>query len=153
VSFGLVSAGGFGRPSGDSHHDDSHHGGPIGERNSGNTKESKLCDNSTLVQSYVNQMQTTITQLNNNDSFTNFFQQRKEELSYLQNADNTAFLTSNCTQYFKNLDAARASDKVAQNLRARNTDIANRLLENILDNCQTQVRDYGRQKFRSVHKY
>ncbi|CAF4102988.1 unnamed protein product [Rotaria sordida] len=170
VCLGLVSAGGNGRQRGDSRHDnsrhdnsrhddshrggDNHYGGPIGGRDYGNTGESRFCANSTLVQSYVKQMQAVITQLNNNGSFTDFFEKRKEETSYLQNADNTALLTSNCTQYFKGLDSARTRDKVAQNLRDRYTEIANQLLGNILQNCQTRFRDYGRRQiFPSLRKY
>ncbi|CAF1002046.1 unnamed protein product [Rotaria sordida] len=151
VYLGLVSAGGFGRNRGIG--GDIHHGDSIGGRGYDNTGESRLCANSTVVQLYVKQTQAVITQLNNNGSFTDFFEKRKEETSYLQNADNTAVLTSNCTKYFKDLDAARTRDKIAQNQRDRYTEIANRLLDNILDKCQTQFRDYGRRIFPSVHKY
>ncbi|CAF3704738.1 unnamed protein product [Rotaria sp. Silwood1] len=71
---------------------------------------SKLCANSSLVQSFLNQTRALIIQLNSNDSFAQVLQQKTQKIAYIESDTNAALLSSNCTQYFNGLAAVRNAD-------------------------------------------
>ncbi|CAF1091562.1 unnamed protein product [Rotaria sp. Silwood1] len=122
LCLGLVSARGFGG----NRHDGS------SEENNNNVPLSKLCDNITVAQTYVTQLQGNITALVNNGSFTTWLQQHVQEVAYIQNASNTDLLLSNCTAYFSGLLAARALDQTAQDQQKQYMTIADRLIGDVL---------------------
>lgn len=111
--------------------------GPSGENGEcifSNSLGTKLCNNVTTAQSFVNQTRSQITVLSTNGSFTNFLQNHAQAVAYLQNTGNDGLISTNCTGYFTGLQAANTID-VNNELQIRNyTIIANNAIKSILFN-------------------
>jgi hypothetical protein len=98
------------------------HGSTGGSGNSGGSGSNggagqwatKLCDNASLAEAFLNQTQQLILQLQANGSYAGVLQERAQEVAYLQNATNTALLSSNCTGFFIGLSNACKLDKLAE---------------------------------------
>lgn len=92
----------------------------------------KLCANSNLAETYLNQTRALITQLSSNDSFTQYLQQKAHQIAYIDNDNDTSLITSNCTGYFNGLAAAQNADLAVQQQEKEYQNIANRLFKNII---------------------
>ncbi|CAF3222944.1 unnamed protein product [Rotaria sp. Silwood2] len=129
ICFGLVAAR---RHFGGEHHNDG--GDRFSSGDDINRWASKLCANSSLAQSFLNQTRALITQLNSNGSFAQVLQQKTQEIGYIESDSNAALLSSNCTQYFKGLAAARNADMQTQRQQQEYQNIATRLFKQISAN-------------------
>ncbi|CAM2702316.1 unnamed protein product [Rotaria socialis] len=100
----------------------------------GNTNmwASKLCANISLAEEFLSNIQAVITQLNLNESFAQFLQQKVQEVAYIENSTNVALLSSNCTQYFNGLTTAQNADMEAKRQQQEYEDIGTRLLQQII---------------------
>ncbi|CAF0831286.1 unnamed protein product [Rotaria sordida] len=77
------------------------------------TWSSKLCENQTLAQSYLNNTRQLITTFETNGSYTQVLQKRAQAIAYFKNNNNTVLLSSNCSQFFIGLKNARKLDAQA----------------------------------------
>ena len=99
-----------------------------------------ICANSTLAQNFLTQTRAVLAALQTNGSYTQFLADHSNAVSYLQNTANDATLSSNCTGYFSNLNAARAADRTVLDARRRLQENAVRLLGQVV---QTLVGSRG----------
>ena len=76
--------------------------------------ESKICANASIADAFLNQTRQLITDLTANGTFTSVLTERQNEITYINSDDNKAILSSNCTQFFTGLDAARDLDRQAE---------------------------------------
>ncbi|CAF2671290.1 unnamed protein product [Rotaria sp. Silwood2] len=95
------------------------------------TWSSKLCQNQTLAQSYLNYTRQLITTLETNGSYTQVLQKRAQAIAYLKNDNNTELLSSNCSQFFAGLKDAQKLDAQALLQQKRYEDNAVRLYKQI----------------------
>ena len=79
-------------------------GGPGGHRPDGPDGDDfgppglgKICGNSTVLQSFVTQLQQLFTTLQSNGSFTQVLADRAQEVAYIQSATNAALIATNST--------------------------------------------------------
>ncbi|CAF2794245.1 unnamed protein product [Rotaria sp. Silwood2] len=70
---------------------------------------SKLCQDITLAQTYLTNIQQFITSLEGNDTYAQVLEKRANAIAYFKNADNET-ISSNCTQFFIGLKNARKLD-------------------------------------------
>ncbi|CAF1344339.1 unnamed protein product [Rotaria sp. Silwood1] len=96
------------------------------------TWSSKLCQNQTLAQSYLNYTRQLINTLETNGSYTQVLQKRAQSIAYFKNDNNTAFLSSNCSQFFAGLKYARKLDAQALKQQQMYENNAARLYKQIL---------------------
>lgn len=100
--------------------------------NNGIEWSSNLCNNGTLAQSLVANIQAFITTLETNGSFTGVLQQHNQAIAYIQNSANTNILSSNCTAYFNGLTNALKLDKIAEEQEENYEESVYRQLRQIL---------------------
>ncbi|CAF2042584.1 unnamed protein product, partial [Rotaria magnacalcarata] len=97
-----------------------------------NKRTSKLCGNSSLAQAFLSKSQAVIAELKSNGSFAQLLQQKAQEVAYMQNSANVALLSSNCTQYFNGLTAAKHADMKTQRQQHKYERIGAHLLQQII---------------------
>jgi hypothetical protein len=93
---------------------------------------SYLCNNQTLAQSLVNQIQQFLTNLATNNSYAEILSEHNQAIAYIQSGTNTAVLSSNCTGYFNGLNNALKLDETAQKQQEKYAENANRQLMQII---------------------
>jgi len=93
---------------------------------------SYLCNNQTLAQSLMNQIQQFLTNLATNNSYAEILSEHNQAIAYIQSGTNTAVLSSNCTGYFDGLNNARKLDEIAQKQQEKYAENANRQLMQII---------------------
>ncbi|CAF0975267.1 unnamed protein product [Adineta ricciae] len=114
--FCMVLAAVHGKPPGKPGRDDKgpHGPGPRPSDHDHNDWESKICANASIADAFLNQTRQLITDLTTNGTFTSVLTKQQNEITYINSDDNKAILSSNCTQFFTGLDAARDLDRQAE---------------------------------------
>ncbi|UJR38044.1 hypothetical protein I4U23_030726 [Adineta vaga] len=79
-----------------------------------NQWETKVCANASIAEAFLEQTRQLITDLQANGTYDKVLEKRQNEINYINNANNTGVLSSNCTQFFTGLNAARTLDRQAQ---------------------------------------
>ena len=108
-------------------------GGPGGD-GSLDQISSKICANETLPPIFLAQMQQLFTTLQANGSFSQALTDRAQEVAYIQNANNAAVLSSNCTGYFSNLKIALNADRAVVEAREQYQRIVAKAIMDIIGN-------------------
>lgn len=87
-----------------------------------------------MAQQFLTQTQQLISTLQSNGSFTRFLEDRAQTIAYIQNADNTALLSSNCTAYVTGLQNAKSADRAAGDVQRQYYRSATNAMKQIIRN-------------------
>ncbi|CAF1343487.1 unnamed protein product [Rotaria sp. Silwood1] len=94
---------------------------------------SKLCQNTTLAQTYLTNTRQLITTLESNDSYAQVLEKHPNAIAYFKNDDNEALLLSNCNQFFIGLKNARKLDVQVLIQQQKYEQDVNRLYRKIIE--------------------
>ncbi len=103
----------------------------------------QLCDNATLAQDFLTEIQALITTLQSNGSYSQVLTNHAQEIAYIQNSNDSALLSSNCTAYFAGLKAAKQADQAAIQLQQQYQSAAAQAFFQIIQSLVGNNYDYS----------
>ncbi len=98
----------------------------------GHRPSSNICDDKTQADSFVIKIRQLINTLETNGSYTEILNKHVHAIAYIESSSTEVLISSNCTEYFNGLNAARKLDTKAEEQQAELEDNANRLFSKIL---------------------